>query len=49
MYIFHIPLRNALLVNVDNSMTIKKSMSPGVKDIAISLQNGKCWDLQDSP
>jgi hypothetical protein len=30
-------------------MIIKNSSSPGVEDVAMCQQNGKYWDLQDSP
>lgn len=49
MYAFHIPLQNVLPVNVNDSMIIRKSTSPGVEGVDMSQQNDKHWDLQDSP
>ena len=34
MYIFHIPLRIVLLVNLKDSMIIRNSRSPGVEGVA---------------
>ena len=35
--------------NINDSMIIRNSMSPGVEGVAMSQQNDKCWDFQDSP
>jgi hypothetical protein len=39
-------LSNGLPVNVNDFAIIETA---GVEDVALSQQNGKCWDLQDSP
>ena len=37
--------RNVIPFNINDSMIIRNSMSPGVKDLAMSPQNAKYWDL----
>jgi hypothetical protein len=39
-------LRNVLLVNVNDSMIIRNSLSPGVEGVAMSQQNANHCDLQ---
>ena len=41
-------LRNVLDVDINDSMIIRNSMSPGVEGGSISQQNGKHWDSQDN-
>lgn len=50
VHIFYVPpSKNVLPVNINDSTMIKDSRSQGGAVVAMSQQNGKCWDLQDSP
>lgn len=41
--------RNVFSVNVNDSMIISNSKSPGVEGMTVPQLNGKYWDSQDSP